>query len=100
MPLGNAQNTPVAVLVNANGCQDGHILDLTAPGAFEHDAIQIHIGEVALDLLAAPALDVLVDLLVERLETVPEETRVLWQFSRDSARTTKLITVFISLVPV
>jgi hypothetical protein len=63
----NGTALPVGVRKHL-GCsvgQDRHILDLTAPAAFEHDTVQVNVGEVSLELLVAPAVDVLVDFLVQ-----------------------------------
>gem|GEM_PF-4674243 len=53
MPLRHAQIASEAVAIDADGRQDGDILDLTTPAAFEHDAVQIHVGKAALYRLGA-----------------------------------------------
>ena len=42
-----------------------NILDLPAPAALKHNPVEIDVGILALNRLSAPALDVLVDLLIE-----------------------------------
>src|SRR5262249_3343219 len=61
----HAQDLAVAVAVDADGHQDGHVADLPAPRPLQPNAIQKDVGMLALDRPVAPFGDAAVDLLVQ-----------------------------------
>src|SRR5262249_19879520 len=63
--LHHPQHLAVAVGVDADRHQYGHVADLAAPGPLQPDAVQEDVGVLALDGPVAPVLDAGVDLLVQ-----------------------------------
>src|ERR1039457_4667494 len=62
--LHDAENLTVAVLVDADGDQNAHVLYLAAPGALEPDPVEKDVGVSPSDRPVAPLLDLDRDLLV------------------------------------
>ena len=63
--LAHAQHLPKAVVVDADGNQDRHVLHAVAEAHLQEQAIEVEVGIARLDRSVAPPLDVLVDPLVE-----------------------------------
>lgn len=63
-PLADAQDLVKTVAINADGYQHRDVFYFAAPAALENDTVHVDIRMLAGDLLVAPLLYVLVDLLV------------------------------------
>lgn len=64
-PFADAEDLAISLIVDAYGHQYRHVGHFAAPGALEHDAVQIDIGKLPFDGTVTPLLDLGVDLLVE-----------------------------------
>jgi hypothetical protein len=56
LALGNPQDLPVAVGLNANRDQDRDVANLASPTALQDDAIEINVRELAFDRPVPPGL--------------------------------------------
>jgi hypothetical protein len=50
--FADAENLPIPIVVDANRNQQRHVAHLAGPAALKHDAVEIHVGMLALDRLS------------------------------------------------
>ena len=65
MAFGHTENAAIALLVDTHDHQHRNVLDPTRPAALQYDAVQVNVRILVLVRPVAPALDMLIDLLVQ-----------------------------------
>jgi hypothetical protein len=73
--FADAENLPIPIAVDTDRNEERHVADLAGPAALKHDAVEIHVGMLALDRLVTPCLARAVIFLF-RSDSVEGDTRV------------------------